>query len=429
MAVVITFVVYRTAWISDDAIITFRYISNFRHGQGAVFNVGERVQGYTHPLWFVLLSGVSVLTGDEVFAAIALSLALTLAAAIVLGSRLVQVARTRITGLVITALVLVLLGSSDSWRSFQTSGLEGALSTALLVIFVVSALEERPRALRGWRVLLAGALLVLCRPDFALLVTPAGAFALLATLRKKHCWRAAAALTPLLGFLVSWSYYGELLPNTGAAKLGIYTVAEGVAQGLAYLLDWVKNEPVVSLASLALLAFGMRRLRTAGALAGVTALGVAAYTLAPAQTRELDHGIINERAYWVPGHALAAYIGSRELNHDPQLDAMRAYLDVCGRTTIHSYAPAALGYYAGPKLTVIDTLGLTDRFIARLPRSALRARPPRPGHPYKNIPIAYLARRGDIAILPDWEARMAQRDCSLAQQLHPYEGDTGTYPP
>jgi arabinofuranosyltransferase len=46
------------AWLCDDAYITFRTVDNFIHGYGLTWNVAERVQAYTHPLWMLLLSGV-----------------------------------------------------------------------------------------------------------------------------------------------------------------------------------------------------------------------------------------------------------------------------------------------------------------------------------------------------------------------------------
>ena len=48
--------VVNASWISDDALITMRHVLNFINGYGPVFNVGERVQAYTHPLWFLLIS-------------------------------------------------------------------------------------------------------------------------------------------------------------------------------------------------------------------------------------------------------------------------------------------------------------------------------------------------------------------------------------
>jgi arabinofuranosyltransferase len=43
-------VLVRTAWMCDDAFITLRTVDNFVQGYGLVWNVGERVQVYTHPL-------------------------------------------------------------------------------------------------------------------------------------------------------------------------------------------------------------------------------------------------------------------------------------------------------------------------------------------------------------------------------------------
>lgn len=484
MAALATFVVYRSAWISDDAIITFRYVSNLRHGHGAVFNVGERVQGYTHPLWFVLLSIVAVVVNDEVYAAFGLSFALTFATIVLLGPLIVEHAKARATGLLVAAVVVVLFATSDSWRAFQTSGLEGPLSGLVLVLFVTSVLDER--SWRPWRVLLTGALLVLCRPDFALVVTPAGAVALASAVRERRLRQAAAALTPLLGFVITKIYYGEFLPNTGNAKLGIFTFSDGIHQGFAYWVDWLRNEPVTGAASFALLIFGAARIRNRreGALcvglvaylvyliviggdfmrgrllmpvlvgncafggaalarwleiawrpslsiAAAIGLGVLAFgagALARPQTTAVEEsGIVNERLFYVPSHSLSTYAATRVLAHNAEFDLVAAYIKACGSVTIHSQAPAAIGYYLGPELTVIDTLGLTDRTIARLPRSHLRQQRPRPGHPYKRIPIAYLARRGDVAILDDWRDGMRRLDCSLIERVKPFESDPGLF--
>jgi hypothetical protein len=44
------------AWLSDDAFVTMRYCDNVLAGDGPVYNVGERTEGYTHFLWFLLLT-------------------------------------------------------------------------------------------------------------------------------------------------------------------------------------------------------------------------------------------------------------------------------------------------------------------------------------------------------------------------------------
>ena len=50
-----------TAWISDDALITLACVENFvAHGDIGIYP-GERLQPFSHPLWFALLAGLRLL--------------------------------------------------------------------------------------------------------------------------------------------------------------------------------------------------------------------------------------------------------------------------------------------------------------------------------------------------------------------------------
>ena len=71
-------VLLRTAWLSDDALITLRTVLNFTHGYGLTFNVAERVQTYTHPLWMLMLTGAYLVAGNVYYAAIGLSVGVSL---------------------------------------------------------------------------------------------------------------------------------------------------------------------------------------------------------------------------------------------------------------------------------------------------------------------------------------------------------------
>ena len=71
-------VLLRTAWLSDDALITLRTVLNFTHGYGLTFNVAERVQAYTHPLWILMLTGAYLVAGNVYYAAIGLSVGVSL---------------------------------------------------------------------------------------------------------------------------------------------------------------------------------------------------------------------------------------------------------------------------------------------------------------------------------------------------------------
>ncbi|MBN1440937.1 MAG: hypothetical protein JW929_16140 [Anaerolineales bacterium] len=73
---VLAVVLVRTAWVCDDAYITMRTVDHFTHGNGLVYNIGERVQSYTHPLWLLLLAGLYAVTGDAYFSLNFLSIAL-----------------------------------------------------------------------------------------------------------------------------------------------------------------------------------------------------------------------------------------------------------------------------------------------------------------------------------------------------------------
>ena len=44
----------------DDAFITFRYAENLAAGRGLVFNVGERVEGYSNLLHTLMLAALSL---------------------------------------------------------------------------------------------------------------------------------------------------------------------------------------------------------------------------------------------------------------------------------------------------------------------------------------------------------------------------------
>lgn len=47
---------YIHRWNSEDAFISFRVVDNLISGYGPVYNIDERVEAYTHPLWIAILS-------------------------------------------------------------------------------------------------------------------------------------------------------------------------------------------------------------------------------------------------------------------------------------------------------------------------------------------------------------------------------------
>ena len=156
----------RTAWLCDDAYITFRTVGNFISGYGPTWNIAERVQAYTHPLWMLLLSGLFCVTADIYYSALFASIALSLAAVLIVAFGIARTLAQAILGLMI-------LVFSKAFVDYSTSGLENPLSYLLLALFLRMYLPQEamtPRRLLKLS-LLAG-LIVLNRMDLLLLVAP-----------------------------------------------------------------------------------------------------------------------------------------------------------------------------------------------------------------------------------------------------------------
>ncbi len=75
-AVLLT-VIVRCAWVCDDAFITLRTIDNLMNGHGMRWNIAERVQTFTHPLWMLLLTGFYSVTREPYYTTLAVSILLS----------------------------------------------------------------------------------------------------------------------------------------------------------------------------------------------------------------------------------------------------------------------------------------------------------------------------------------------------------------
>jgi arabinofuranosyltransferase len=275
----------RTAWITDDAMISFRSVLNLNHGFGATWNVGERVQAYTHPLWFLLLSLAYWVTDDIIYTSLYLSLGL-----VGLGVALLVL---RLAVSLPSALVaLSILTCSKAFIEYSTSGLENPLSLLLIIVlFLLAAPLDQPqprksvapgnpepgpaaptqRRLVG--LFLTGALIATNRLDLALLALPLIVATAAASHRRRIAGAALLGALPLLAWLsFSSVYYGYLLPNTAYAKLaaGIETRLM-LREGLSYFADSFQRDPLTLIAIAAGLASALHRPSrlAAGAAAGI----------------------------------------------------------------------------------------------------------------------------------------------------------------
>lgn len=245
----------KNAWLSDDAYITFRTIDNFVSGYGLTYNVLERVQAYTHPLWMFLLSVFYVVTSEVYYTSIILSLAITLIALLLL-VRLAADPQKAILG-------IVLLICSKAFVDYTTSGLENPLSHLLLPAFVFFLVRPGEDTKRLILLSLIAALAALNRLDSLLLYLPPLAYHSC----RVRSWKAVGNVA--LGFLplIAWTgfsllYYGAPFPNTAYAKLSTGVNSTRLAiQGLYYFTDSFTVDPLTLLTILAGLALTFRHRR------------------------------------------------------------------------------------------------------------------------------------------------------------------------
>lgn len=249
---------WRQRFICDDAYISLRYARHFAQGAGLVWNAGERVEGYSNFLWTLWLAVPLRLQADPVAWAHASGITaalLTLLLAWFLARRLCRGPGTAL-------LAVALLATNASFTAFATSGLETmlqALLTTALLLQATVLLQDGATGRQLAVLSLTAALAALNRPDGVLpgAVALAGALYALARGRQLRPGPLALLLLPVGAAgaaYAAWklAYFGALLPNTFAAKVG----GGAWAAGLAYLF-WF----AVSFALLPLLPVVLLRLR------------------------------------------------------------------------------------------------------------------------------------------------------------------------
>jgi len=218
--------------IQDDAFISFRYAANFLKGNGLVYNIGERVEGYTNFLWIVMLIfSRKILAIDYLISARFLGVA---SGVIIYILVYILIARRRENHhLSLFTAAGVLLLSNLSLPYWSISGLETVAFAAAALAALVA--EQRYAGLTPVCLILA----TLLRPEGAL-VFAATAINRLIIHRRLPLKLIMQYLLPLAPFgLFKLAYYGSLLPNPFFAKSGVGF--EYIASGLEYLWHFIST--------------------------------------------------------------------------------------------------------------------------------------------------------------------------------------------
>jgi hypothetical protein len=218
---------YNFNFTQDDSFITFRYAANFIDGHGLVFNIGERVEGYTNFLWTIFiilarLAGYELVSFSRVFGVIFGGLGIAAAYMLALHVFMKDTFRAGAVALV--------LGAIPSYAYWSVSGLEtpafGLAVTLVLYAYMRGSYMTAPMAV----------IATLLRPEGAAVFAFIVAYDII---KRRRIGRQItvglvvyfAALAPYLVF--KYYYYGGLVPNTFYAKSG--TVLENLPDGIEYI--------------------------------------------------------------------------------------------------------------------------------------------------------------------------------------------------
>jgi hypothetical protein len=249
----------------DDAMISMQFAKNFARGDGLVWNAGgEHVEGYSNPLWVLLMAGIHLLP----IPLTQTSLYVKLMSLVFLLLNLVAVkklAEQINTNWLVPLLAVFLTAFYFPLNNWSLQGMEVGMEALLLTAAAWLSLQAMQRKqFSPWPYVLLG-LAVLLRMDAA-----APALASAAALawidekrRKQHIYwglgSVAAVLLALTLFRVL--YYGEWLPNTYYLKLGGISTILRISLGLRRFWDlaWNSNWILFAL-PLALLALDRRKL-------------------------------------------------------------------------------------------------------------------------------------------------------------------------
>jgi arabinofuranosyltransferase len=418
------YTLYVTAWVGDDAYISFRVVDNFVNGFGLKWNVAERVWVYTNPLWVLVMSAFYFFSREFYFTCLAVGAGISIFALWLIATRLCK----SVWQMVILFLIAI---GSKAFTDYSTSGLENPLTHLLLVCFCLASIQIEKGERRFFWLCLWTALILVNRMDTVLLVAPVLLFAAFDQPLKRTLIQGLIGFLPFIVWeLFALWYYGMPFPNTFYAKT--HTGIEGsplFSQSLHYFLDSFARDPItlsviagglllaltskdrnsVLLGSgvlfsliyttrvgadfmsgrfftapllISLIIFAtenrLREFRTVTALAASLfliallnstppILSAKNYGVHPFESGIQASGIADERGWYYPSTGLRLNLDSDSIcpNHKWYAEGLEEKAK--GTHVYYDGCVGFLGVAAGPEIHIVDGYALTEPFYSHLP--------------------------------------------------------------
>ncbi len=210
--------------ICDDSYITYRYVERFLEGKGITFNDGERVEGFSHPLWFFLLSFLKLILPFKIeFIANFLGFISSL----FLLYFLIDYLKENLFSQILSSLFLI---TTPAFLYYSTSGLETNFFALLIFLSFYFSTKE------NWiLVSIFLGLLSITRPEGLLY----GILFFIFNLKKikEYLKFLPLFLFPFIFYeIFRIIYFNDIFPNTFYAKpSGLY----GSSGGIFYIFPWI----------------------------------------------------------------------------------------------------------------------------------------------------------------------------------------------
>jgi hypothetical protein len=433
----------------DDAYIYFRFVENMFNGCPLAYNCADGpVEGFTSPLFFILLTVGRVFTRDlesvsQLLGVLFIGMAMTVAVLTAASPRFDRVGQFPFVPVVRAAGVALVLGLDHFLLLHSVIGLETGLAALWGALMLWSCTGQQRPWLRTLAI--AG---IFVRPEFVLFIFLLPAF--VPEARKVRYWVpfvVAGALTVGTRLVL----FGDFLPNTFWAKSG--GTADHARLGWLYIRDALTDYPTALFAPLALFFQSGRRmvgyylmvalvwtlffLRSGGdffsygrmfvpLVPGLTVLATLGLFAA------LDRLPIGWKQWSIAGPVVAGFLllvpalwADSEHAIPEQHGMVRVgrwtqvgkYLgNVHPGATVAATPVGAIGYFSGAR--ILDLVGLVDRTVAkegsRIPDLSSRGKI---GH--ERVHTEYiLSQQPDIIVIDLWKREPFARGDRINSQFH-----------
>ncbi|HLO31979.1 MAG TPA: hypothetical protein VK249_22710 [Anaerolineales bacterium] len=239
----------------DDAMISMRYAWNFSHGQGLVWNLGERVEGYTNLLMTLLMSAYTGIF-DKSGAVLAVSITgiFTVLSCLYIALKLCDFLIEDLEEkwrFLFKAIVFIMILTYYPFSYWPLLGMETGLLTLLILssLYLMELYFRKRREVYLFAIAGLQGLAYLTRPDAIIFSVPI--FVYLFLKEEKEPFSDFSRLKKLILMVFFYmlfiagqeifriSYYHEFLPNTYYLKLTGMPLLDRIKNGLGFITPYL----------------------------------------------------------------------------------------------------------------------------------------------------------------------------------------------